>query len=78
MKKSVIILHSPCCSQGSPIKDRLRDLANSNNIDLEVKELLDVRDIMQYGTSQFPSLVIDGKVVPYKSQSDEALINLLN
>ena len=77
MKKSVIILHSPCCYKNSPIRSRIAEVAKSNHVDLDIKELTDMVDMMQYGTSEFPSLVIDGHVVPYRNQSDEALSKAL-
>jgi len=78
MKKSVIILHSSCCASKSPIKERIEEIAKNQHIDLDIKELSDLADTMQYGTSEFPALVIDGKLASYrKNQSIEALTNLL-
>lgn len=79
MKTEIKILHSSCCAKQSPIKERIKKVAASKGIEFVIEELSDMKDTMVYGTTSFPSLVINGKVYDYrKYQTDAALSNILN
>lgn len=79
MSKEIKILHSSCCSVGSPIKEQIEKVAAQNNISVEIEELSELKDTMVFGTMTFPSIVIDGAVYDYKKvSSDEQLASILN
>lgn len=78
MRKEIKILHSSCCSHGSPIKAHIEKIAAQKKVEVVVDELSDLKDTMVFGTMTFPSLVIDGKVYAYKNYSkDELLASIL-
>lgn len=65
--KDIKILHSSCCATNSPIKSQVEAILTANQVEAKIEELSKLEDTMQYGTMDFPSLVIDGKVVGFKS-----------
>ena len=78
MGTAIKILHASCCSLGSPIKKRIEEIASRNNIEVNIQELSDLSDTMVYGTTVFPSLVVDGKVYDYKQyHTEEKLLSIL-
>ena len=78
MSTEIKILHASCCSVGSPIKRRIEDIASKNNVEVDIQELSDLSETMVYGTTVFPSIVVNGKVYDYKSyHSEEKLLSIL-
>ena len=78
MKTDIKILQASCCSKGSPIKSQIETLAAQHQIEISIEELSALQDTMVYGTTSFPSLVVNGKVYDYKQyQSDAKLLALL-
>lgn len=78
MKTEIKVLHSSCCAKGSPIKDQIEKIASRNNINVQIEELSELKDTMVYGTMNFPSIVVNGKVFDYKQYStEEKLISIL-
>ncbi len=71
MSIKIKILHSACCSVGSPIKRRIENIAAKHDIKVEIEELSDLSETIVYGTSIFPSLVVNGKVYDYKQYHEE-------
>lgn len=72
MNTEIKILHSSCCAKGAPIKEQLEKIAQENNLSISIEELSELKDTMVYGTMNFPSLVINGKVYDYKSFKSDA------
>lgn len=78
MSTEIKILHASCCSVSSPIKRQIEKIASNNNIEVNIQELSDLSETMVYGTTVFPSLVIDGKVYDYKQyHEEEKLLSIL-
>ncbi|MCG8574647.1 MAG: thioredoxin family protein [Flavobacteriales bacterium] len=78
MSTEIKILHASCCSVGSPIKRQIEKIASNNNIEVNIQELSDLSETIVYGTTIFPSLVIDGKVYDYKQyHEEEKLLSIL-
>lgn len=78
MSTEISILHSPCCATQSPIKAQIEKIAKENNLEVRIKELTEIEDIMPYGVMSFPALVVNGKVYDYKKiSSDKALLSIL-
>lgn len=78
MSTEIKILHSSCCSVGSPIKRRIEEIASKNNIEVNIEELSDLSETMVYGTTVFPSLVVNGKVYEYKKyHAEDKLLSIL-
>ncbi len=78
MSTEIKVLHASCCGNNSPIKKHLEKVATRYNIDIDVEELSDLKETMVYGTTTFPSLVINGKVYDYKKYTtDELLASIL-
>ncbi|WP_196890831.1 thioredoxin family protein [Aureivirga marina] len=78
MSTEIKILHASCCSKTTKIKNQLEKIAKENQLEISIKELSDLKDIMVFGTMTFPSLVINDKVYDYKLyESDAKLISLL-
>jgi len=79
MSTEVKILHAACCGKQSPIKTQIEAIAKNNHLNLSIEELFELKDTMQYGAMTFPSIVINGKVFPYKSyQTNEKLLSILH
>ncbi|CAM1373201.1 Thioredoxin domain-containing protein [Tenacibaculum litopenaei] len=78
MKINIKILHASCCARNSFIKNQLERLANEHDLSVHIEEFSEMQDTLIYGTTEFPALVIDQKVYPYKHyQSDTDLTTLL-
>jgi hypothetical protein len=78
MKTEIKILHSSCCAKGSPIKDHIETIASKNNIEVSIEELSELKDTMVYGTMNFPSIVVNGKVYDYKQYwTEDKLLSIL-
>ena len=71
MSTEIKILHSSCCATNSPIKSFIEAVAKKHDKQVEITELSDLSDTMQYGTMTFPSLVINGKVYDFKKVNHE-------
>ncbi|MDZ7758574.1 thioredoxin family protein [Rhodohalobacter sp.] len=79
MSTDVKILQSSCCASGSPIKERIKKIAAENSIEISIEELSDIQETAKYGTTAFPSLVVDGEVYDYKKlSSDKEILSILN
>lgn len=74
MTTEIKILHSSCCAKGSPIKEQLEKIAQNNKLSISIEELSELKDTMAYGTMNFPSIVVNGKVYDLKSLKSEAEI----
>ena len=78
MTTDIKILHASCCAKGSPIKAFIERVAIKNNLEVQIEELSELKDTMLYGTTTFPSLVIQGKTYDFKNYSTEQqLLTLL-
>lgn len=70
MSIDIKILHSPCCGTGSPVRQIVETAASTAGVQVNIVELSDLQDVIQYGTTSFPSLVIEGEVVDFKEFQD--------
>ncbi|AZQ62734.1 thioredoxin family protein [Flammeovirga pectinis] len=78
MKKVVKVLHQSCCGVNPNIKNQLKRIAAENNVAIDVLDVTDMMETMQYGTMDFPSIVVDGKVHSYRqNNTDEAVKEML-
>ncbi|MBB6459672.1 thioredoxin family protein [Flammeovirga kamogawensis] len=78
MNKIVKVLHQSCCGVNPNIKNQLEKIAKENNVAIDVVDITDIMETMQYGTMDFPSIVIDGKVHSYRqNNTDEAVKEML-
>ena len=76
--KEIIILHAACCAEGSPVKEQIEKVSNEAGVPVEIKELHELQDTMPYGTMNFPTMVIDGELFPYRSHhTDEQIKEIL-
>lgn len=67
MSITVKILQSACnCSSSKEIKDEIKQAAAEEGLTVKIEETSDLQETMKYGTTNFPSLVIDGKVRSYE------------
>lgn len=67
MSITVKILQSACnCSSSNHIKDEIKKAADEENLVVKIEETSDLQETMKYGTTQFPSLVVHGKVQSYE------------
>ncbi|APD06021.1 hypothetical protein UJ101_00474 [Flavobacteriaceae bacterium UJ101] len=79
MRTEIKILHSSCCGKGSPIKEQIENVAKEKGIDFTLEELTEMQDTMVYGTTVFPSIVVNDKVYPYKNyNTNEKLASILS
>ncbi|NLR90813.1 MULTISPECIES: thioredoxin family protein [Flammeovirga] len=79
MEKIIKILHQDCCMINPIIKKRVEKVAEKNNIAVQVEDLRELEQVMMYGTSEFPAVVVNDKVYSYKKHhSDEELLKILN
>lgn len=78
MVLDIKILHASCCAKNAPIKARIEDIALKNNLSIKIEEFSELKDTMQYGTMNFPSIVVNNKVYDYKKYVDsEKLLAIL-
>ncbi|WP_310993982.1 thioredoxin family protein [Aequorivita marina] len=78
MSTEIKILQSSCCSDGSPIKKQLENIAKDNDLELHIEELSDMQDTMAYGTMSFPSLVVNDKIYDFKKlKSDDDILAII-
>ncbi|MGI9530274.1 thioredoxin family protein [Lutimonas sp.] len=78
MKTDIKILHSSCCATGSPIKANIEKIAADNGKEVSITELSELQDTMVFGTMNFPSIVVNGKVYDYKKYfTEEKLLSIL-
>ncbi len=78
MPTEIKILHASCCAKGSPIKAFIEQIANENNLEIQIEEFSEMSDTMMYGTMVFPSLVVNNKVYDFKQyQTTEKLLSIL-
>lgn len=78
MKTDIKILHSSCCATGSPIKANIEKIASDNGKEVSITELSELQDTMVFGTMNFPSIVVNGKVYDYKKYfTEEKLLSIL-
>lgn len=67
MSITVKILQSACnCSSSKDIKDEIEKAAAEEGLPVEIEETSDLQETMKYGTTNFPSLLIDDKVHSYE------------
>lgn len=79
MEKIIKILHQDCCMINPIIKKRIEKVAEKNHISIQIEDLKEMQEVMMFGTSEFPSIVVDGKVYSYKKHhSDDELLKILN
>lgn len=78
MSNDIKILHSSCCSKGSPIREQIEKIAAVNGLQVSIEELSELKDTMAFGTMSFPSIIVNGKAYDYKKHSsDDKLAALL-
>lgn len=78
MKTEIKILHAACCAASSPIRKHIESIAEKYNKEVTITEFTELQDVMGYGTTSFPSLVINGKVYNYKRvHKEEQLAQLI-
>lgn len=79
MSLTVKILQSSCnCSSGS-IRTEIEAAASEEGIAVTIEETADLQEAIKYGTTVFPSLVINGEVYGYDNVSGfDELKQLLN
>jgi glutaredoxin len=77
MKTDVKILHAACCATNSPIKSFIEEVAKNYKKEVEITEYSDLMETMQFGTTTFPSLVINGKVYDFKKINDASKLHKL-
>ncbi|MFC4874423.1 thioredoxin family protein [Negadavirga shengliensis] len=71
------ILHSPCCGSASPLRQIVETAASKAGVKVNIAELSDLQEVVQYGTTSFPSIVINGQVMDFKEFKDpDKLVNL--
>ncbi|MBD0405121.1 thioredoxin family protein [Flammeovirga sp. EKP202] len=76
--KDIKILHQSCCGVNPRIRKQLERLASENNMEVMITDVTDMMETMQFGTTDFPSLVIDGKIINYRQRnSDAELLDIL-
>lgn len=79
MSHQVKLLQSSCCSHDGALRNQIESAAKTANFDCNVEELSELQDTLQYGTTSFPSLVVDNLVVDLKMfDTDEKLVALFN
>ncbi|KXX70316.1 thioredoxin family protein [Flammeovirga sp. SJP92] len=77
--KDIKILHQACCGVNPRIRKQIERLASENNMEVMITDITDMMETMQFGTTEFPSLVVDGKVINYRQKnSDAEIIEVLN
>lgn len=78
MKTEIKILHAACCAVSSPIRKHIEAVAEKYHKEVHIEEFSELQDVMGYGTTTFPSLVVNGKVYNYKHVNSEAqLVEIL-
>ena len=78
MSTEIKILHASCCAKNSQIKNHIETIANKHNIEVAIEELSKLEDTMVFGTMNFPSIVVNGKVYDYKTHwTEDKLVSIL-
>lgn len=69
--KDIKILHQSCCGVNPRIRKQIEKIATENNLEVSISEVTDMIETMQYGTTEFPALVINGKVFNYRMKNSD-------
>ena len=82
MNHQVKILHSSCCANDTSLKTKIEEATKRTNFQCDIQELSDLQDTLHYGTTNFPSLVVDNYIIDLKmfdsSDKLDALFEKLN
>lgn len=66
------------CKKCSDLADKVKNVADSMNIEYELEKVTDITKIVSYGVMTTPALVVDGVVkVSGKIPSDAEIMELL-
>ncbi|NLR90812.1 thioredoxin family protein [Flammeovirga agarivorans] len=69
--KTIKILHQSCCGVNPRIRKQIEKVAAEKNVEVAIQDVTDMIETMQFGTTEFPSLVIDGKVFNYRQKNTD-------
>lgn len=72
MSIDVKILKSSCCTIGEAITKELTNASEITGVDIRLESLSDLRETMKYGTTNFPSIVVDGEIYHYDEINDQS------
>lgn len=79
MSIDIKILQSSCCGSGSSIKEELQEAAYKAGVEVDIREINEINELIKFGTMTFPALVIDGDVHDYRNfRSSDDIAALLS
>ncbi len=59
------------CPKCNMLEDRVKQVASTNNINIELEKVTEINDILSYGIMMTPALVVDGQVMSSGKLPDE-------